>query len=321
MPEKYNHIKSLLKFKALKKVGKYCSPNRFRKILDFLSHYVGGTFKRIDKNHLFLSAAGIAYSIVISAIPLVLIIFSVLGNIIDVVSVEEQVNTAIDGLIPYHASAEYMKHFILSRIPEVVKYKSLAGGLGLVGLFFTSTWLFSSMRTILNKVFKVDDTKGAIIGLLRDFGMVLLVLIFILLSTYLLPTINFFVTLTNEITILKPFALGKVINMFVPYISLLLMFLMFYLFYTFIPYVKLNYKVPLASALWATILWEAARMLFEYYVTNFLALNKLYGTFLFFAVVIFWIFYASIIFLIGAEIGQLYRERRDARRGKIWESN
>jgi uncharacterized BrkB/YihY/UPF0761 family membrane protein len=27
----------------------------------------------------------------------------------------------------------------------------------------------------------------------------------------------------------------------------------------------------------------------------------------------FWIFYASIVFLLGAEIGQLYRERREIR--------
>ena len=318
MPEKYKQIKSKIRFKFLRKVNRYCKADRFRRILSFVHHYVGGTFQRIEKNHLFLSAAGIAYSIIISVIPLVLIIFSVLGNIIDVASIEEQVNTAIDGLIPYHASAVYMKNFILSRIPEVVKYKSLAGGVGLIGLFFTSTWLFSSMRTILNKVYKADETKGALIGLLRDFGMVFLVLIFILLSTYLLPTINFFVSLTDKIEILRPFGLGSVVNSIVPYLSLLLMFLMFYLFYTFIHYVKLHYKVPIASALWATILWEAARMLFEYYVTNFLALNKLYGTFLFFAVVMFWIFYASIVFLIGAEIGQLYRERRDARRGKVW---
>ncbi len=321
MSEKYKQIKSTLRFKVFRKVGKICNLERFRRILTFLDHYVGGTFRRLEKNHLFLSAAGMAYSIILSVIPLVLLIFSVLGNIIDVASIEEQVNTAIDGLIPYHASADYMKNFILSRIPEVVKYRSLAGGIGLVGLFITSTWLFSSMRTVLNKIYKVDVTKGALVGMLRDFGMVLLILVFILLATYILPTINFFVSFTEKFEILEPFALGDAVHFFIPYISLLLMFLMFYFFYSLIPYVKLGHKVPLASALWATILWETARLLFEYYVTNFLVLNKLYGTFLFFAVVMFWIFYASIVFLVGAEIGQLYRERRDARKGIIWEED
>jgi len=317
--KKFNQIKLLVQFKILRTICKSVSKEKIRLIYSFFNHYVVGTIRRLEKNHLFLSAAGIAYSIILSVIPLVLIIFSVLGSIIDTATIETQVNTVIDNLIPYHASAVYMKHFVLSRIPEVVKYKSLAGGIGLLGLFFTSTWLFSSMRTILNKIYKADEKKGAFIGLLRDFGMVILILVFILLSTYILPIVSSFVTFSKEIKILAPSPKGTIVNILIPYISLVLMFVMFYLFYTFIPYVKMGYKVPLAAALWATILWEAARMLFEYYVTSFLELNKFYGTFLFFAVVMFWIFYASIVFIVGAEIGQLYRERRDARRGIIWE--
>jgi len=317
--EKLEKIKSFLKFKLARILRKYVSKERAKLIFAFLKHYVGGTFSRMEKNHLFLSAAGIAYSIILSVIPLVLIIFSVLGSIIDFKTIEGQVNSVIDGLIPYSASADYMKRFILSRIPEVVKYKSLAGGIGLLGLFFTATWLFSSMRTILNKIYRVEKTKGAFIGLIRDFGMVLLILVFILLSTYVLPALNYFITISSQLRILAPLPEGTILNIILPYVSLVLMFIMFYLFYTFIPYVKMGYKVPLAAALWATILWEGVRMLFEYYVSSYLALNELYGTFLFFAVVMFWIFYASIVFLVGAEIGQLYRERRDARRGIIWE--
>jgi len=319
--EKSEKIKSFLKFKLARILRKYVSKERAKLIFAFLKHYVGGTFSRMEKNHLFLSAAGIAYSIILSVIPLVLIVFSVLGSVIDFKTIEGQVNSVIDGLIPYSASADYMKRFILTRIPEVVKYKSLAGGIGLLGLFFTSTWLFSSMRTILNKIYKVEKTKGAFIGLIRDFGMVILILVFILLSTYVLPILNYFITISSQLRILAPMPEGTFINILLPYVSILLMFIMFYLFYTFIPYVKMGYKVPLAAALWATILWETVRMLFEYYVTKFLALNELYGTFLFFAVVMFWIFYASIVFLVGAEIGQLYRERRDARRGIIWEKD
>lgn len=281
--------------------------------MEFADHYIGGTIRSTHSGHLFLYAAGIAYSIIISAIPLVLLSFSVLGSIIDPSTIEDQVNFAINEVIPFHASAVYMERFILSRIPEVIKFKTLAGWLGSFGLLFTSTWLFSSMRTILNKIFKVEEVKSAVVGMLRDFGMVILILIFILLSAYFLPTINFFVSLTEQINFLKQFGLGNAVNDLVPYLSLVLMFVMFYLFYLFIPYAKLGYKTALVSAIWATILWETVRLIFQYYVVNFLALNKLYGTFLFFTVVMFWIFYASIVFLLGAEIGQLYRERKENR--------
>ncbi len=308
------------RFKLIRFITKYIPVNIIRRISSFIDHYVIGLLKSLNSGHLFLSSAGIAFSIIVSAIPMVLLIFSVLGSIIDPSTIEEQVNTAIDGIIPFHASADYMKRFILSRIPEVVQYKSLAGWIGSFGLLFTSTWLFSSMRTILNKIYKIEEAKSAVIGMLRDFGMVILILIFILLSTFILPTANFFISLTENIEVLKQFDLGSFINNLFSYISIVLMFVMFFLFYLFIPYGRLGTRVALVSALWATILWETVRLIFEYYVVNFLALNKLYGTFLFFAVVMFWIFYASIVFLVGAEVGQLYRERREIRKSKLSET-
>ena len=90
----------------------------------------------------------------------------------------------------------------------------------------------------------------------------------------------------------------------------MVIFLLFLVFYYLIPYEKLGKKVPLAGAFWATVLWEVARSIFGYYVTNFLVLNKVYGAFVLIIVVMFWIFYSSILFIIGAEIAQLYRERR-----------
>ena len=141
-------------------------------------------------------------------IPILLLIISVFGNVVDIASIEQQVTTFIDAVIPHKASAAYMKNFIMSRIPEVIQFKTIAGYLGALGLFFTATWLFSSLRTVLNRVFGVTDHKSAWIGLLRDFGMVLLLILFILLSTLVLPTINILVEYADKLEILRVFRLS-----------------------------------------------------------------------------------------------------------------
>jgi membrane protein len=76
-----------------------------------------------------------------------------------------------------------------------------------------------------------------------------------------------------------------------------------------IPYAKLGKRIPLVSAFWATTLWEIARRLFGYYVYDFLSQNKVYGPFIIIVVILFWLFYSSCLFILAAEIGQLYRER------------
>lgn len=298
------------KFKLLRLIRRFIPLSTCKNTVGFFKHYFGGLFSRLDGHHVFLSGGGIAYSLLLSLIPILLLIISIFGNVVDITSIEQQVNTFIDAVIPYKAPATYMKNFILSRIPEVIQFKTAAGYLGAFGLFFTATWLFSSLRTVLNRVFGVTDHKSAWIGLLRDFGMVLLLILFILLSTLILPIINILVDSADQLEILKMFRLSDLLELLLSFGSIVVIFWLFFGFYYLIPYEKMGKRVPLVSAFWATLLWEFARFIFGYYVRNFLMSNKIYGAFILIVVIVFWIFYSSIVFVIGAEIGQLYRERK-----------
>lgn len=303
------------KFRFFRLIGRWISLSTFRKFLEFFKFYFGQLFKRLDEHHVFLSGGGVAFSLMLSVIPFILIIFSVLGNIIDIATVEQQVNTLIDTIIPYADAAAYVKKFILSRIPEVIEYKTLAGYIGIFGLLFTSTWIFSSMRTILNKIFGVTDDKGALLAFVRDAGMVLLLLFFVSLLTFVLPMLNIVIGAADKIKLLEPFQLSDFSDVVLSVVSLLLIFTLFYMSYYFIPYEKLGKRVPAIGAIWATVLWELMRKIFGYYVHHFLSANKIYGAFILIAVVIFWIFYSSVLFIIGAEIAQLYRERKNLLNG------
>jgi membrane protein len=286
------------------------------RIIDFFKYYLGGLFKRIDEHHIFLSGGGIAFSLLLSLIPFILLVFGILGNIIDPEVIEQQIINAIDTIIPYPEYANYTKDAILTKIPGVIEYKTAAAWLGGFGLFFTSTWLFSSMRTVLNNIFHCSDTKGALHGIIRDFAMVLLFIVLILISTFILPFFNILISVATTNEWLQFLNLEIFLDWVFSLISFYIIFFTFFLFYKLIPYAKLGEFVPIVSAFWAAVLWEIARRLFDYYVSNFLSTNKIYGAFILFAVILFWLFYASCLFIIGAEIGQLYRERR-AERNKI----
>ena len=290
-------------------IGKYFSFEQYRKLLAFLNHYIFGLFKRIDDHHIFLSGGGIAFSLILSTIPILLLVFALLGNIIDPTTIEENLSQLIYTIIPYPEYADFTTSAIMRRIPGVFQYSTTAFYLGLAGLFFTSTWLFSSMRTILNRVFGSSEDKGFLVGLIRDFGMVILLILLVLVSTFVLPTINIFIKATESIEVLQNFRVDSLIHTIFSFTSILVVLLLFFLFYSLIPYAKLDKKVTFVGAFWATILWEIARLFFGYYIQTFLRSNKFYEAFLLILVLLLWLFYASILFIIGAEIAQLYRER------------
>ena len=301
------------RFRLLRILNKLISPKGFRKTSDFLKHYFGGLYSAFDQHHIFLWAAGLSFSLFISMIPMVLLLFYVLGNIINIGTVEGQVNQLIDTIIPYPEFASYTKSFILSRIPDVIHFKTMAGYLGTFGLMFTSTWLFSGLRTILNTIFGVTKDKNLLVAFLRDILGVLLVIFFVLLSTVIIPTTNIFIQVADNLEILAFFRVSDLTDFLFSAVSLLVIFGIFFFAYYLIPYEKMSKRVPLVAAFWATVLWELARSIFGYYVFDVLLHYKIYGAFILVAVVAFWIFYSAILFVIGAEIGRLYRERRLAK--------
>ncbi|PKL81959.1 MAG: hypothetical protein CVV24_12625 [Ignavibacteriae bacterium HGW-Ignavibacteriae-3] len=306
----------MLRFKILKKIGSVISLRTYRKIIVFFRHYFIGLIRRMDENNLFFAASGISFSLLIGMIPFILFLFSILGNVFDQSVLETQINNMIDQTIPYPSYANYVKHLISSRLPEVIQSKTTAGILGAVGLLFTSTWIFSSIRTILNQIYHVKIVRGYLYGLLRDALMVILVVFLISLTTFMYPAVKLFYELTKYYPAIQDITSSSIWNYSVYILSLGLMFGMFFLLYYLIPYEQLGKRVSLLSAFWATLLWEIARNIFKYYLTNILSGNPLYGAFVLILAILLWVFYSACLFIVGAEIGQLYRERQAQKSGR-----
>ena len=66
------------------------------------------------------------------------------------------------------------------------------------------------------------------------------------------------------------------------------------------------------GAIWAALLWEAAKQLFGYYIRHFPTLGIIYGAYMLVVVVAFWLYYSAVVFIIGAEIGKLFDQRLQA---------
>ena len=59
----------------------------------------------------------------------------------------------------------------------------------------------------------------------------------------------------------------------------------------------------------AAIFFEALKYLFAVYVLKIANYSKIYGAYATIVISIFYIYYISVIFVIGAELGSIYYER------------
>ena len=126
--------------------------------------YAQALYYRIDEHHLFMFSSGLAFSLLLCIIPLVLIIFFVLGNVLDSAAVRAQLNFFIDSSIPDTSTADFVKALVNTRVQEVVASKKIAGWVGGFGLLFAASGWFTGMRTVLNLIYQVKNAASTVRG-------------------------------------------------------------------------------------------------------------------------------------------------------------
>ena len=279
----------------------------------FNKHYFGGLYDRIDRHHVFLLSGGLAFSLFVCIVPFTLIIFWLLGSFLNSAEVELQIITLIETVIPYEGYADFVREIIFDRVREVVEFRNLAGFVGIIGLFFAASGFASSLRTVLNKVFGTDIDMNLLLGKLRDFIVILIVVLSFFITTMLLPLVDFFRSLAEVTPYLQVFNKPIFQQFFSNSISFIIMYFLFSLMYKFIPIVKIHKRSVLIGALWAALLWVGAKVLFGMYLSSFTTFSRIYGAYALGVVVAFWIYYTAVVFIIGAEIGKLFDERLNIR--------
>jgi membrane protein len=196
---------------------------------------------------------------------------------------------------------------IMNNLLRIIRDRKIVGGLGIVGLAWTSTWVFSSLRTALNIIFQVEKGQGILRGKGIDLLMILSAGIFLLVS----------MVLTSGVTFVQGYRFGPFLSL-MPVIRFILKYLtpffftfwMCFLIYKIIPNIKIHFKTALQAALFASLLWEVAKQLFGWYVLHLGGFSILYGSLSTLAIFFLWIYYSSVILLLGGEVAFLLEGRR-----------
>jgi membrane protein len=274
-----------------------------------LRYYVKGIVDYTNNVPLFLFGGGLAFATFVCVVPLVLIIFSILGNILDSPAIEAQIYTVIEGAIPYTEYAERVKDFISSRVEEFIEHRDVARYTGIAGLLFAASGVFGSMRTILDKVYDVKQQDSIVHSKIKDIVLVLSIVFFTSIAVVVFPTLEIMEESSDEVSLFQFLRFSFLEEVALSAAAFVIVGLLFFVLYYFIPSVKIELKTAVVSAVSATLFWELATQLFGYYISNFATLGRIYGTYIFLIVVAFWIYYSSLVFILGAEIGWLSRNR------------
>jgi membrane protein len=275
---------------------------QWRKGLKKKPRLLWAVLTKFNDDHGFFLSSGITFNLLICLIPFILLLSALLGTYLysfrEVLNhIRHYMENAFPSLDPK----------IMNNILRIIRDRKIVGGVGIVGLVWTSTWVFSSLRTALNIVFQVETGRGILRGKGIDLFMVLLAGTFLLIS----------MVLTSGVTFVQGYRFSPFLNM-MPIIRFILKYLipffftfwMCFLIYKIIPDKKIHFKTALQAALFTSVLWEVSKQLFGWYVLHLGRFSILYGSLSTAAIFFLWIYYSSVILLLGGEVAFLIHEKQ-----------
>jgi membrane protein len=278
-----------------------------------LRDYAKRVWDNSGEDNVFFLAGGIAFNILLAAVPFVLLLVGGLSYFLnespDVATAE--VRALVDRLMPTHAPTT--QNPVLDGIGEIVKKRGAISLYGAIGFVWFSTRLFGSLRSVLAEVFDIDQERGIIAGKIFDIKITiistLLVVAYTVLNAYLAIATSRGVQTLKDLG-LRDDVMGHIEYGFGRLLAFVFIGVMFFSLYKFLPLRRIRADTAMIAALFTSSLLEIAKNLFTAYVQSFDPGSLYTATLSTIVIVVFWVYYAALIFILGGEVAQVYELRR-----------
>ena len=261
--------------------------------------------RRFVEADLLVHAAALSFYTLISLAPLLLLVLWLTASLYP---------TAQDSLLAQIAAlvgpdARDVAGTVIDNASDRPDLGSLAGLWSTLILFVGATVVFAQLQATLNRVFATDAEAlpGGLMAWLRkrvfSFGVVFALGFLLLVSMMLTTAVQ--VVFAN-----LPYLVPAVANL----ITLLLYLVAFALLYHFLPDRRVRWRQAFLGGLLTAGMFVGGRWAIGLYLAH-AAPGSAYGAFGTLVLLLVWVYYAALVFFVGALITAVMDERaRDARR-------
>ena len=260
-----------------------------------------------DRGLLF--AAAISFYGLISLIPLLLLAIAVLGYITgSSETARQEVISLARQFIP--VGIEELER----NLQALSRESGLLGGLGLLGLLWIGSQVFVTLQQVMNIALGSAKHISFLRGRLVALAIMVVTGALIAISigvTSVLTALSHFETVGGYTFNLEP--LLRLLGTFATIVASILAFM---LAYKFLPTKNIGTAGPVWGGLTAGLLFEAAKYAFSWYVRNLVNFNRIYGSLGGVVILVLWIYYVSVIAVLGAEIASAHARRVGAVNGQ-----
>lgn len=250
-------------------------------------------FKGMQKGALPMRASAVSFSFFLAIFPSIIFVFTLIPYI-PIDNFQEKLLGLLAEFMPHNAY-EATKDTIMDIITNQ------RGGLlsiGFLSALYFSTNGFNALITAFNTTYHEIETRS-------PFQQRLVSILLVIISTLLL-TIAIGLIIGSELALNYIFDKGQLSYYLILSGRWVILFGLFYSLISFTyflgPSRKTRWRFASAGSMFATVLSVVMSVGFAYYVNNFGQYNKLYGSIGTLLVVLLWIYFNSLVILLGFEL-------------------
>lgn len=267
---------------------------------------------RIQRHQIFLTAAGVAFNILLYVMPLTLVALFIASNIVDKRTMQNAIEIVIFNVFPTTYATKQAIRTILSEVYQLSGTTTIAGWIGVVVLLWASSTLFSSLRIGLSAIYEIHSKGVFVLKKLKDVALTIVFALLALANSYT-------TALPGTLLSLVQWALPEDVIIFLQRIatsmySMTTSFIFLYFIFRYVPNIRTPRFPRIVATISSVVVLETTRNLFIFYLNTISNYGRFYGAFAVIVSIAIWIYYASIIILLSAEVG---RFAYDVKRGAI----
>jgi membrane protein len=265
--------------------------------------FVRRVFTGAFEDNITFLASALTFDLLLAALPFVLLLLSVLGFILHAGGdAGGDVQHMLDQMLPGGEGADRLQQ-VETFVTDIVASRTQLSAFGIPLFLWFATRLFTAARAALNEVFDTEETRPYLVGKTLDLLLVLIALALLTLNTAVTLAVGDLPWLGRFAASLSTFAVGVVL---------------FFAMYTLAPSRSVRWDTALIAAAFASLGFEVAKMLFGLYLANVARVDQLVSNENAIALLLFvlWIYYTSVLFLMGGEVAETYdlmRRQREQR--------
>jgi len=261
-------------------------------------------FDEFVKDNCLQTAASLAYTTLLSLVPLAAISLAILSRFkfSQETSQETIQNFLIQYLLP--AATASFQEVIMENIQKFAQNTAALSIIGGLFLIITAVALLNTVEGSFNFIWRVTERRN----LLSRFTAFWSIITFspILIGASIILTSRFYrVGIVGSL--LRHEFIRSAIDYFLPF---LLIFGVIFFAYRVLPHTKVKAFPAIIGAIIATALFSYARWWFGIYVTQYAHFNKIYGILGTLPAFLIWIYISWVIVLFGAEVTFTFQYHR-----------